>query len=55
MSAVILGLGKVSPYLLPLKFTRTIVFHLYKDSEGAPEDERVDKVNKVLTGLHLVM
>ena len=28
---------------------------LYKDSEGAPEDEREDKVNKVLTGLHLVM
>lgn len=36
-------------------FTRTITFHLYKDSEGAPEDERVDEVNKVLIGLHLVI
>lgn len=54
MSVVILGLGKISP-LLPLKFTRTIIFHLYKDSEGAPEDQREDKINKVLTGLHLVM
>lgn len=55
MSAVILGLGKISPLLLPLKFTRTIIFHLYKDSGGAPEDEKGDAVNKVLTGLHLVM
>ena len=55
MLAVILGLGKISPSLLPLKFTRTIIFHLYNDSEGAPEDEREDKVNKVLTGLHLDM
>lgn len=54
MSVVILGLRKISP-LLPLKFTRTIIFHLYKDSEGAPEDQREDKVNKALTGLCLVM
>lgn len=51
---VILGLGKIFP-LLPLKSTRTLTFHLYKASEGAPEDRREDKVNKVLTSLHLVM
>lgn len=55
MSAVILDLAKISPYLLLLKFTRTSIFHLYKDSEGAPEEERVNKVNKILTGLRLVM
>lgn len=53
MSAVIFGLINISP-LLPLKFIRTIIFHLCKDSEGAPEDKREDKVNKVLTDLHLV-
>jgi len=47
MSAVILGLGKISPSLLPLKFKRTIIFYLYKDSEVAPEDERENKINKV--------
>lgn len=54
MSAATLGLTNISPLLL-LKFMRTIIFHLCKDSEGAPEDEREDKVNKVLTDPHLVM
>lgn len=53
-ATVILGLGMISP-LLPLKSTRTVIFHLYKASEGAAEDKREDKINKVLTSLHLVM
>lgn len=52
-ATVILGLGKISPS--PLKSTRTIIFHLYKTSEDAPEDKREDKINKVLTSFHLVM
>lgn len=53
-ATVIMGLGKISA-LLPLKSTRAIIFHLYKASEGALEDKREDKTNKVLTSLRLVV